>query len=235
MTGKNLTVVDETQPCTSALYGFVCFENEEDAKKVIGSDQFGAIQAIKFSPKDPKDIKRLSNNVYIKNFDAKWDESKFAELFGKYGKIKSIFIKEDSTGPGRKFAFVCFEDPQDREAGFVAAEKAVQELNEKEFDGTKLYVQPALNPVQRQGMILREQQRFKNSKKKCNLFVKNFPANYKEEDLRNLFSKHGEIESIKIIASHDTQTSTRAFVCFKQPDMAALARSYLHGFNLESK
>jgi len=78
MTGKNLTVVDETQPCTSALYGFVCFENEEDAKKVIGSDQFGAIQAIKFSPKDPKDIKRLSNNVYIKNFDAKWDESKFS-------------------------------------------------------------------------------------------------------------------------------------------------------------
>jgi len=53
--------------------------------------------------------------------------------------------------------------------------------------------------------------------------------------LRNLFSKHGEIESIKIIASHDTQTSTRAFVCFKQPDMAALARSYLHGFNLENK
>ena len=84
-------------------------------------------------------------------------------------------------------------------------------------------------------MIQREQQRFKNSKKKCNLFVKNFPANYKVEDLRNLFSKHGEIENIKIIASHDTQTSTRAFVCFKQPDMAALARSYLHGFNLESK
>jgi RNA recognition motif-containing protein len=103
------------------------------------------------------------------------------ELFGKYGKIKSIYLKEDSSNPDRKFAFVCFEDPQNREAGFDAAERAVQELN-------KLYVQPALSAIQRQGVILREQQRFKNSKKKCNLFVKNFPATFREEDLRPYFA-----------------------------------------------
>ena len=110
------------------------------------------------------------------------------ELFGKYGKIKSIYLKEDSSNPDRKFAFVCFEDPQNREAGFDAAERAVQELNDKEVDGNKLYVQPALSAIQRQGVILREQQRFKNSKKKCNLFVKNFPATFREEDLRPYFA-----------------------------------------------
>jgi RNA recognition motif-containing protein len=32
-------------------------------------------------------------------------------------------------------------------------------------------------------VIRREQQRFKNSKKKCNLFVKNFPPEFNEENL----------------------------------------------------
>jgi polyadenylate-binding protein len=77
-------------------------------------------------------------------------------------------------------------------------------------------------------VILREQQRFKNSKKKCNLFVKNFPAEFKEDDLRPTFAQFGEIESIKILPTHDGQPSTRAFVCFKQPDSAALARQRLH-------
>lgn len=73
--GKRYTVVDETQPCESNGYGFVCFENEEHAKAVIGSTHFGAIEAVKFSPKDPKELKRVSNNVYIKNFDPKWTEA----------------------------------------------------------------------------------------------------------------------------------------------------------------
>jgi RNA recognition motif-containing protein len=84
-------------------------------------------------------------------------------------------------------------------------------------------------------MIQMKQQRLINSKKKCNLFVKNFPSNYIEEDLRNLFSKHGEIKGVKIIPNLDGQASTRAFVCFKQPGMAELARSYLHGLKFETK
>lgn len=46
--GKKFTVVDETQPCNSIGYGFVCFENEVHALGVIGTKEFGAIEAIKF-------------------------------------------------------------------------------------------------------------------------------------------------------------------------------------------
>ena len=46
--GKKFTVVDETLPCNSNGYGFVCFESEEHAKALIGSQAFGAIEAIKF-------------------------------------------------------------------------------------------------------------------------------------------------------------------------------------------
>jgi RNA recognition motif-containing protein len=86
-----------------------------------------------------------------------------------------------------------------------------------------------MTAVQRQGVILREQQRFKNSKKKCNLFVKNFPAEFGVEELKPHFANFGEIESIKILPTHDGQPSSRAFVCYKQPDIAAFARSRLHG------
>ncbi len=37
-TGKKFTVVDETQPCNSLGYGFVCFEMEEHAKGIIGTN-----------------------------------------------------------------------------------------------------------------------------------------------------------------------------------------------------
>jgi RNA recognition motif-containing protein len=96
-------------------------------------------------------------------------------------------------------------------------------------------VQPALTAIQRQVVIQREQQRFKNSKKKCNLFVKNFPPELSQEELKQHFVRFGEIESIKILPSHDGQPSTRAFVCFKQPDSAAYARANLHGSALNGK
>ena len=50
---------------------------------------------------------------------------------------------------GRKFAFVCFKDPNNHEAGYISAEKAVQELNDLEIDGSKLYVQPAQTAIRR--------------------------------------------------------------------------------------
>lgn len=49
------------------------------------------------------------------------------------------------------------------------------------------------------------------------------------------FAQFGEIESIKILPTHDGQPSTRAFVCFKQPDSAAFARTRLHGAQLSGK
>jgi hypothetical protein len=33
--------------------------------------------------------------VFIKNFDEKWDVNNLSEIFGKYGKIKTIYIRED--------------------------------------------------------------------------------------------------------------------------------------------
>jgi RNA recognition motif-containing protein len=59
--------------------------------------------------------------------------------------------------------------------------------------------------------------------------------NYTEENLRGIFGHFGEIESIRILPTQDGQPSSRAFVCYKQPDVAATARSNLHNQIIEGK
>lgn len=47
----------------------------------------------------------------------------------------------------------------------------------------KLYVRPALNKQQREQEKLADTIRYKSSKKRVNLYVKNFPNNWTEEQL----------------------------------------------------
>lgn len=55
--------------------------------------------------------------------------------------------------PGKEeeapFAFVCFEDASDKEYGPRCALNAVQQENDKEYEGLKLYVKEALPKQQR--------------------------------------------------------------------------------------
>ena len=71
-------------------------------------------------------------------------------------------------------------------------------MNNKVFDGKILYVNEALKKSEREKGLAHETLKYKNSKKRCNLYVKNFTAETTEDDLRNLFSPFGEIESLKL-------------------------------------
>lgn len=96
--GKIFYVADQNMPCTSNGYGFVCFENEEDTIKFINSEKnelFEGIQTFKFTIQEPKNLKNQTNNLYIKNFDVNWDEAKIREIFGKFGVVNTVSIKED--------------------------------------------------------------------------------------------------------------------------------------------
>ena len=64
--------------------------------------------------------------------------------------------------------------------------------------------------------------RYKNSKKRCNLYVKNFPATWTEAELTNLFKTFGEIEKVRI--EKGFANNTFAFVCFTKPDAATNAK-----------
>ena len=86
--------------------------------------------------------------------------------------------------------------------------------------GKILYVNEALKKSDREKELAHETLRYKNSKKRCNLYVKNFLAETTEEDLKNLFSIYGEIESLKLYTQKENKLPY-AFVCFKTPDAAS--------------
>lgn len=202
--GRFYKHIDISVPPVSNGYGFVCFNTAEEAQKALNS-KVGDLKLEQFKQKERNDASKIFNNIYVKNYNPAWKEAELTELFSKLGDIKSIAVMEkiDKDGTPKPFAFVCFDRPNERTYGPECAQRAVNDLHDKEIDGFKLYVQPALPAPQRQAQVLREQQRFKNSKKKCNLFVKGFPSTFTEENLRAIFGQFGEIESIRILPTQD--------------------------------
>jgi RNA recognition motif-containing protein len=59
-------------------------------------------------------------------------------------------------------------------------------------------VSRALNKAERESEKNKDLLRYKNSKKRCNLYVKNFPPETTAADLTSLFSPFGTIESVKV-------------------------------------
>jgi len=139
------------------------------------------------------------------------------------------------------YAFICFnsEDRMDREYGPRCAQEAVAKLNGESMingeslpDNKKLYVKEALKRTDREAERLRETIKYKSSKKRCNLYVKGFPDTMAENDLRELFARYGEIESLRMHPPGENVKKLYAFVCFKKPDEASSAKE---GITLNDK
>lgn len=210
---------------SSRGYGFITYENPEDATHAVQmlAEQEGnedqVCVAIPYKPKDRADVRRIANNLYVKNYPEAWGDEQLRGLFEPFGNIASIVQKPHQNG---RFAFVCFmsPDPNDHEYGPKHAFYAMTELNGKDMEeGKKLYVQPALSQSKRQEQKLRDTIKYKNSKKRCNLYVKNFDPQTTEEGLTEIFKEFGEIESVKLFPV-DKPEKAYAFVCFKTPDQA---------------
>lgn len=174
----------------SKKYGFVCFSNPEDAKKVIDrASSFDKFQVIPYNPKPRDSLRRLFNNIFVKNIPSSWDENKLKSLFAPYGNITSCILRKISKdGVESQFGFVCYGKEGDNEHGIKAAAEAVARLDGREVEGDiKLYVREALKKEDRQRELQKEVLRYKNSKKRCNLHVKNFPPTTTKEQLEDFF------------------------------------------------
>lgn len=69
-----------------------------------------------------------------------------------------------------------------------------------------------MKKTEREVEKLRDTIRYKASKKRCNLFVKNFPNHWTKDDIEHIFNQHGEIENIKLDKGRN---GSFAFVCYK--------------------
>ena len=190
---------------------------------------------MRYQPRDKREFRRVFNNIYAKNLPDGWDEAKTREEFGKFGPIGMIKFERNEIGAYAMIAYFS-ENKEDRETGPKAAAAAVEEMNGKELaEGKKCYVKQFLNKESRLFELKKETMKYKNSKKRCNLYVKNIPENSTEESIREFFAPFGEIESIRLFPKDKEEDKKGegkknffCFVCFRKPDAASTAKEKLH-------
>ena len=77
-------------------------------------------------------------NIYVGNLNYRVREDDLKQVMEEYGVVDSVkIIKDRETGKSKGFAFV--EMPDD-----AAAKKAIEELNEAEYEGRQMVVKEAL-------------------------------------------------------------------------------------------
>lgn len=187
----------------SLEYGFVCFKEPQDALKALeDAKDHTSMSLQKYNPKSKADMRKVFNTIFVKDVPSEFDTKEGVEkLFGVYGTIACVFPKisqieivnldGSKTKEQRNVYFVCFHngDKADLEYGPRCAAKAVEEMNKKMFDGYEkpIYVAQGMNKKQRESKLKHETIQYKMSKKRCNLYVKNFPDHLTEQDLKNEF------------------------------------------------
>ena len=134
-------------------FGFVNFENAEDASKAVdelngkeiegkpmfvGRAQKKAEREAELRQKFEairveRDAKFQGVNLYVKNLDEAVDDDQLRTEFATVGKITSVKVMRDEKGVSRGFGFVCYSTPEE-------ATKAVAELNGRMLGTKPLYV-----------------------------------------------------------------------------------------------
>lgn len=77
---------------TSRGYGFVLFTSQDEANKALKEGSNLGFEVHPYNPRDRREIRKIFNNIYVKNFPNTWDEAKLREIFGKYGTISSLVV-----------------------------------------------------------------------------------------------------------------------------------------------
>ncbi len=134
-------------------FGFVNYEQHEDAQKAVDSLHDSDLKGQKlFVSRAQKKAEReeelrksyeqakmekLSKyqgvNLYIKNLEDDVDDDKLRAEFEPFGTVTSCKVMRDDKGTSKGFGFVCYSSPDE-------ATKAVAEMNNKMIGSKPLYV-----------------------------------------------------------------------------------------------
>lgn len=129
-------------------------------------------------------------NLLVKNIDSTVSLKELNKIFTEFGEITSSKLEVDLEGNSKGYGYVSYANEEQ-------AEKAISNLNEKEIKGKKIIVS-LLIP----------------SKNKGTIYVKNFPRDFSEDDLKKFFGKFGEIASVSITKDFNGSSKGFGFVNF---------------------
>lgn len=157
-------------------FGFVNFENHEDAEKAVEAlhetELKGKTLYVQRAQKktereetlrreyerqrEEKNSQYLGVNLYVKNLDDSINDEKLRQEFAPYGTITSAKVMfDEKTNQSRGFGFVCFSTPDE-------ATKAVTIMNGRMIGNKPIYVAPAQRKEQRRQQLSAQMMQMRN-------------------------------------------------------------------------
>lgn len=76
---------------SSRGYGFICFQDKDGAVKALNAHK-DSVSVKPLLPKTTRQMRKLINNVYVKNIPKDWTVEMVRELFNPFGNIKSLVM-----------------------------------------------------------------------------------------------------------------------------------------------
>jgi polyadenylate-binding protein len=198
--------VAQDEFANSKGYGFVHYETAEAANNAIKHVNGMLLNDKKvfvghhISKKDRQskfeEMKANYTNIYVKNLELEISDDEFRIMFEKFGEITSATLSHDQDGKSRGFGFVNYSTHE-------SAQAAVEEMNEKDVKGQKLYVGRAQKKHEREEELRKQYEAARMEKASkyqgVNLYVKNLTDDVDDEKLRDLFTPYGTITSAKVM------------------------------------
>ena len=231
-------------------YGYITYYSNEDAEKALketkGKKIFDSlnVEIEHFQKKNERMINNNNENnnhkIFINNLPEKYTIAELNSLCKEYGNVLNANIFSDRIG--QKFGIVEFTNENEAKD---AMSKLNEKIIEKDDKKNKLSVQIYQTQFEHKQFLLNQSMKMKETKAKCNLYIKNIPLTAKEEDLEKVFSKYGEITSIRIqkdkIENKDNKDKIElvskgfGFISFDKPEEAKKAleemdQKFLPGF-----
>lgn len=200
-------------------YAYVNFQHPADAERAIDIMNFNSLKGkpirIMWSQRDPSLRRSGVGNIFIKNLDKVIGNKAIYDTFSSFGNILSCKVATDENGVSKGYGFVHFETEE-------SATRAISRVNGCILNGRPVFV----------GKFIPKQERVRSSDGKTqvftNCFVKNFPRDWNDQQLNELFAKYGSVTSCAVMRKDTGEPRGFGFVAYERPEDAAKAVDALH-------
>jgi len=207
-------------------YAYVNYHKHSDGERALENLNYTKIKdkpiRIMWSQRDPSVRKSGAGNIFIKNLDPSIDHKALHDTFVVFGHILSCKVATDEDGNSRGYGFVHYETAE-------AANSAIQMVNGMLLNDRKVFVGHHIPRKERQSKVEEMKSTF------TNVYVKNIDLNVTEDELMELFSKHGPITSLAISSDENGKSKGFGFINFENHESAKSAVDNLNDYELKEK
>jgi len=168
-----------------------------------------------FCNRDPSLRKSGRANLFVKNLEPNIDSKNLYEIFSSFGTILSCKVATDSAGQSKGYGFVQYETEE-------SAQDAINRLNGMLANDREMLV----------GLHMRRRNR---EVKFTNVYIKNLPTEFNDDDLRQEFAPFGGITSAVVMRDVNGVSKCFGFINFVKPEFALDAVKKANGKAINDK